>query len=183
MPKEVLTDEALMERYQEGDSAAFQALYERYSEKVYGYLHKRIPQSAQADELFQLIFLKFHQSRHQYQSSKPFAPWFFSICRSVLIDAIRKGEVYSKVQFTPIDEVVIAAPEIEAPTPAYAATTIAAPTIDIDSLAPEEKQLVLLRYEEGLSFEQISSQLKVSAAALRKRMSRLLARLRKGGES
>jgi RNA polymerase sigma-70 factor (ECF subfamily) len=84
------TDEELMLAYQLGDENAFRELYTRHSERVFGFLRLKLHDEAKAHDVFQATFLKLHKSRSRYDSTLPFTPWLFTICRSELLDALKK---------------------------------------------------------------------------------------------
>lgn len=83
-------DEELMFAYQQGESLAFDLLYQRHKGKVYSYLNSRIKNRSDADDIFQQVFLKLHQSRNTYSSDYAFTQWLFTISKSILIDFYRK---------------------------------------------------------------------------------------------
>src|SRR6266481_6073957 len=81
-----LSDEELMALYQQGEEVAFNRLYLRYSDRVYGFLRKRLRDPQAANDVFQASFLKLHRSRDQFNPSFMFAPWLFAVVRTVLLD-------------------------------------------------------------------------------------------------
>lgn len=178
-----LSDEALMKAYQGGDSAAFKAIYERHSARVYGYLRSKLRDRAQVDDVFQATFLKLHHCRNRYDHAFPFAPWLYTVCRSVLLDHLRatsrniedasEQQLLEKVAHeTPADGSEI--------TPEITMERLAAAGI------PEnQKAALLMRYRDDLSFEEIAAALNTSPANVRQLISRGVRRLRtlfeKGG--
>src|SRR5437868_3329601 len=86
------TDEELMLAYQQGDSSAFNELYERYSGRVYSYLEGKVFNKNERDDLFQAVFLKLHKSRHLFDPAFQFAPWLFTICRTTVLDFIKASK-------------------------------------------------------------------------------------------
>jgi len=162
---ERLSDETLMERYKRGDSGAFEALYERYKDRIYGYLSARITEPSKVNDVFQNTFLKLHKSRSRYKSSFPFKAWIFIICRTVLIDWFRKQ---GRTPEIPVEEVPTTPPQ----------TTTEPETPDLASLPARQKEAVELRYYEELSFEEIAQRLETSPLNVRQIISRAIRRLR-----
>ncbi|MBI3295937.1 MAG: sigma-70 family RNA polymerase sigma factor [Deltaproteobacteria bacterium] len=158
------SDEKLMTQYQDGDYDAFCLLYERYHKRVFGYVRRKVADHGRAEEIFQMIFLRLHKSRHQYNAALPLAPWLFTISRTVLIDEMRRRR--EEVCNTDI-EAIPAQPVVEPLA-----------NLSLESLQLEQAQLLQLRYGDGLSFEQISVRLKASPQTIRKRVSRITAQLR-----
>lgn len=161
-----------MRFYQGGISEAFHELYRRHSRQIYGYLCGRMPTVAEADEIFQISFLKFHQHRDKFDASLPFLPWMFSIVRNSVADYYRqRRELPVKAKFfeTISDD----------------ADSVAATTMDtrwqivLGLLPPDQSELMRLRYEQGLSFEEIARRIHLSEAGVRKRISRIVSGLKR----
>jgi RNA polymerase sigma-70 factor, ECF subfamily len=84
-----LTDEACMARYQQGDAAAFHALYTRYRDRLHRYVLRLAPRSSEAEEVFQDVWLTVIRSRHGYRPTASFAAWLFSIAHRRAADRWR----------------------------------------------------------------------------------------------
>ncbi|MBZ0131880.1 MAG: RNA polymerase sigma factor [Rhodocyclaceae bacterium] len=84
-----MSDEALMLAYREGDAAAFEALYRRWRGRLYRHLLRQCGNAAQADELFQDIWLKIVGARRGYEVAAKFSTWLFRIAHNRLIDHYR----------------------------------------------------------------------------------------------
>jgi RNA polymerase sigma factor (sigma-70 family) len=168
-----------MTAYQQGSYPAFEELYMRHAGRVFGYLKNHLFDAVEAEDLMQVTFLRLHSSRAKYDPGFPFLPWLFAICRNGLIDRQRKKKV------------IYASQEI--------LETRAAPTADMEGeelrntekalseylgqLSMEQKELLRLRFEEGLSFEEISKRMGLSSPTLRKRVSRTIDKLRESFRS
>lgn len=86
---EEMSDEALMLAYRDGDAAAFEALYRRWRSRLYRYLVRQCGAAAQADELFQDVWLKVVNARKGYEAAAKFSTWLFRIAHNRLIDHYR----------------------------------------------------------------------------------------------
>ncbi len=166
------TDEFLMVRYQQGETAAFSELYSRHSGKVFGYLKKHLSQAQAADDLLQIVFLKLHENRGRYKTSFPFLPWLFSITRHAMIDAIRK-KAATPIEESALERLAGAHQEQEEQSQEVALQRAVA------SLPKVQRELIEMRFKEGLSFEEIGNRLRVSEPTIRKRISRTVQSLRK----
>lgn len=165
-------DELLMAQYALGDEAAFRELYRRYRARAYGYLNKRISDPGVADELFQQVFLKLHRSRSQYEAGRLFSAWFFTICRSVLIDHFRRRgksgvhEVLSEKHSLSSDSVVDSTREL-------------IPEGILASLSEKQREAVRLRYEQELAFGEIAKTMNTTQENVRQLISRGIRKLKK----
>lgn len=166
------TDEELMRSYQEGDYVAFQALYSRYSSRVYGFLFSQLKNRVKTDDIFQATFLKLHQARHHYDPSFPFLPWLFTVTKSVMLDAIRKeSSAKEDLNAELVDQAI--APE--------AVTS----SINLGVLEGAQKAAIELRYQQELSFEEIARRLETTPSNVRQLISRGIKKLKSvtsGGE-
>jgi len=161
-----------MELYKKGSMKAFEELYRRHRSKVYGYLCKRVGSRFDRDEIQQNIFLKLHGSRHNYDSSYPFMPWLFTICRSVLIDFVRSRDMKESplVQGNEVLENLVA----EDNTAPGGGAVIPA----MSKLSEDQREAIRMRYGEDFSFEEIAARLNKSESNVRQMISRGLKRLR-----
>lgn len=165
------TDETLMKAYQQGDEQAFEVLYQRHSARVYHFLKSRLQDTSFADEVFQNSLLKLHQSRSLYDPSFPFVPWLFTICRSAMLDAVRKRK--RDVEKTKLDEQLIA----EASVTAQSSAALSVP--DLSVLSAAQREALQLRYGQDLSFEEIARSLGTSPSNVRQLVSRAVRKLKK----
>lgn len=161
-----LEDEKLMELYKNGENMAFEVIYLRHKDRVYSYLDKRLSDKNMIEDIFQSIFVKFHNSRHLYSSKHPLLKWIYTICRSELLDSIKKN----KAKFVQLSEDQLSVEPTELND-----------KIDLDSiktLSEKEKQALKLRYYSEEDFIEISKALKTSEANSRKLVSRGIKKLK-----
>ena len=115
---------------------------------------------AKAEEIFQMIFLKLHKSRHRFNPEYPFVPWLFAVAHSVLVDSLRRKTI----------EVLEPCPDVMNNHPIE--------SVGFEFLNEDQNELLTLRYVHDLSFKQISERLQSTPDAIRKRLSRLIQFLR-----
>lgn len=156
-----------MGAYQQGSDKAFAVLYARHSAKVYGYLMNNLKDRVSADDVFQAIFMKLHKARLHYDPSFPFLPWLFTVCKSVMVDSLRKAKtVYEDLDEAAVEQAVAEIPVERPELP------------DMTGLPEAQRKALELRYSQDLSFEEISKRLETSPANVRQLISRGLKRLR-----
>jgi RNA polymerase sigma factor (sigma-70 family) len=88
-----LSLEGLMERYVDGDANAFEALYQRVSSKLFGYLVRLTRERERAEDLLQITFAKVHRARSSYLRGAPVLPWMLAIARRSFYDERRAKSV------------------------------------------------------------------------------------------
>lgn len=92
-PLSAATLEELMERYVDGDAAAFEVLYQRASPKLFGYILRLTRNRERAEDLLQVTFAKVHRARASYLRGAPVLPWFIAIARRSFLDERRSAKV------------------------------------------------------------------------------------------
>ncbi|MCR9204257.1 MAG: sigma-70 family RNA polymerase sigma factor [Halobacteriovoraceae bacterium] len=163
-----MSDEELMEKYIQGSVSAFEELYQRYHQKVMGFIAKKVKENDK-EEVFQLVFVRLHQKKHLFDSQFPFAPWFFTLIRHVVIDHYRKEKV---------DYVELAQePEFENDDSQEEEHREEANKI-LANLKDEEAILLYKKFVDGLTYKELERELKSSPSALRKRVSRLIKKIK-----
>ena len=182
------TDEELVTRYlEEEDGQAFRRLVERHQDRIFGYLMGMVKDRATANDLFQETFervIKAMQGeRGSYDRRGQWLSWVMSIARNAAIDHTRKQKKWKEV------------PQGEDDGRSFWDTLVAdAPYADeqlhraeqrewldahIDELAPEQREVLLLRQETDLTFREIAELQDVSINTALGRMRYALKNLRK----
>ena len=159
------SDEELMLAYQLGDEQAFQELYMRHSGRVFAFIRSKIRDDTKARDVFQSSFLKFHRSRSQYKAAFPVLPWIFVICRSEILDSVKKDQR-----------------SLEDPTSdmsGFSETSQGvALNLNLETLSPLQVQAIAMRFKEDSSFDEIARTLETSPANARQIVSRAIRTLR-----
>jgi RNA polymerase sigma-70 factor (ECF subfamily) len=83
--------DAAMDRYASGDDAAFDALYNGLSPRLFAFLVRMTRDAARAEDLVQQTFLQMHRARGRFVRGAEVLPWAFAIARRLFIDGTRRG--------------------------------------------------------------------------------------------
>jgi RNA polymerase sigma-70 factor (ECF subfamily) len=177
LPPEVLR--ALPERRPE----ALEAFYEAYFQRIYGYVRRLLRDEHQAEDLTQDIFMHIHRSLGRYDPTRDLKPWVFTIATNKVRDYWSSRRHRESVSQVSIDEEGERSfdPESEEPEPRErleSAERSGQVTRAIGNLPEGLRTTLLLRYYEGLSFQEIGTIIDRSEVAVRKRYSRALEELR-----
>lgn len=82
-------DEQLLLAYRQGDTNSFAQLVARYQRELFHFLVRFLGDRAAAEDVFQETFLQVHQSAEQFDTSRRFRPWLFTIAANKARDLIR----------------------------------------------------------------------------------------------
>ena len=75
---------------QTGDQPAYASLLVLLTGITRKFARARVGNAAWVDDVVQETLLAIHGARQTYDSARPFAPWFYAIASSRLIDVIRR---------------------------------------------------------------------------------------------
>src|SRR5215475_1616495 len=81
-----------MERYADGDEAAFGEVYAAVGPRVRAFLRRRLRDDEVASDLGQQTFLQMHRARASFAPGARVLPWALSIAARLLIDHLRVGK-------------------------------------------------------------------------------------------
>lgn len=186
--KKVITDQnsydeiediVLIRAYAKGDEKAFEILYYRYRQQLYGYLNNLTGGSSEADEVFSETWQKVIKKLPGYRDDGKFSAWLFRIARNVFIDRIRHNKPDKFVAMDAEDSIEPTGSDMYSPERELGRTDISK-AIDaaLDSLQPEQKEVFLLREEAQLSFREIAEIQGCSLGTVLSRMRYALKKLR-----
>jgi RNA polymerase sigma-70 factor (ECF subfamily) len=172
---EELDDTRLISRARQGDSHAFGVLYERYLNSVYRYVAYRTMNTATAEDLTSEVFLNAWKSIDRYEDrGYAFSTWLLRLAHNEVTDYYRthhhnatlpETDVYSSSTNDPGQLV-----ELQSDQTALLNA--------IRQLPDEWQQIILLRFVEEISFEEIGIIVGKSSGACRVIQHRALGRLR-----
>ncbi len=87
-------DEELVSMAKSGDRGAFEMLYERYKNRVYGFSLRMLRVRADAEEVVAETFLSVFENINRFDESMSFPSWLFTIARNKCLDTIRKRKKF-----------------------------------------------------------------------------------------
>ena len=85
-------DDQLMTAYRNGDGSAFDTLYGKYRDTLYGYFYRHCYNDQHASELFQEVWLRVIASSKRFEGQGRFRSWIFTLAHNCLVDFYRKQE-------------------------------------------------------------------------------------------
>lgn len=97
------TDDQLFAAYGRSgrnDRRAFDVLYARYKDPLYGYLLKNCRDEAMAGEMFQDVWLRVITSSGNYERRGKFRAWLFTLAHNRLVDYYRKADRWHETEPT-----------------------------------------------------------------------------------
>lgn len=166
-----------MMNYGAGNAQAFDILYQRHKAPLYRFVLRQSSQEA-VDELFQDIWLKVINARHDYQVKASFKTWLYHLARNRVIDLYRRNSI--RPVDNNVDELETAVNTSIAPPEKHlqAQSQHEALLDAIAELPPDQKEAFLLREEAGLSVEQIAQTCGTNSETAKSRLRYAMNKLR-----
>jgi len=153
-------DEIAIEKCRNGEREAFRHLVEKYQRQAISHATAILGSREDALDAAQEAFIDAFRALKQFDSSRPFYPWFYVLLRNRCFKlAARKRETES------IDETVIVAPNSTAQS-----ETILALENALRSLDMEDREIVTLKYFDGLSYNELAERLQIPKGTVMSRL-------------
>lgn len=156
-----MTDERLMLAFRTGNCDAFSELFRRYSGPVYGFFRRRLESSSRAEELGQETFVAVLRGVERYEPRATFRTYLYGIAMRMLMAERRKCVQRETSVSGPPDPP--ADPCLEEAIWVQRA---------IEQLDADQRDILLLREYEQLTYEEISTLLRLPVNTVRSRLFR-----------
>ena len=184
MNTQLLSDQVLLNRYLSGDRSAISQLIDRHSTRVRDYIRMMVRDRDVADDILQETLIKVVRviDEGRYADTGKFLSWVLRIAHNQVIDYFRSQKGSRTVSEADAGYNVLG-------TLRFAERTVEDRMVDeqieadvrrlIDCLPEEQREVVVMRYYAGMSFQEIAEQTEVSINTALGRMRYALINLRK----
>src|SRR5882724_4145734 len=159
-------DREVIEACQRGDYDAFRLLFETHKDRVYSIALRYSGDAAEAMDIAQETFLKLLSSIQDFRGDSSFESWLYRIVVNRCLDHQRRGR-----KLMPFIEDMLDAAENALSKLLRAEVENDVQAI-VGKLPPEQRIVVVLRYTEGLSYEEIAAILNCSKGTVASRLNR-----------
>jgi RNA polymerase sigma-70 factor (ECF subfamily) len=186
---EVAMDRVLVDRFKNGDAAAFDEMVSRYWDRIYSMVNQLLRNSEDAEEVTQDAFIRAHRGLANFRGESAFSTWLYQIAtnlarnrywywwrrkrdKSVSLDApIRAGSDATLAE-------VIAA-EVETPDDITVSREFVARIASgMERLGAKHREILTLRNIKNQSYEEIAGILGISVGTVKSRIARARESLR-----
>jgi len=159
--KNLNSNSELLLQLKEGDMVAFDAIYTKYSKRLFGFVLRYIKQEPDAEGIVQEVFIKIWESRSKIDVYSSFESFLFTIAYNTTMSLLRKrlnekkylenlqslqylegvDEITNEIQFNELNENV---------------------QILLNKLTPRQKEIFQLSRMDGLTHDEIAKKLNIS---------------------
>ena len=173
-----LDDAALVALVQQGDTAAFRGLVERFQGRIYAHIYGMIRNREEARDLTQETFVKAFRNIAGFRGEASFTTWLYRISSNVTIDHIRKHGRFRVGEF---DDAIGAGETADSrweadhlrrsPGKDLERQRVYQRVLDaMQTLPPDQRQVVLLREIEGFSYREIAEAMDIPEGTVMSRL-------------
>ena len=162
-----------------GSQSAFEQIVRRYQRPVISLIARMTGDRSLAEDLAQETFVKAFRSLAAFDTTRRLSSWLFRIAHNTAIDAIRRAHPQQALTHGVLDSgdaTSADAPDEPstppAPDPVERRELGQALEAALDELRPDQRAAIVMRYENGLSFDEIGTVLGVPEVTARSHVHR-----------
>lgn len=178
-----LQDALLVKKYVEGDENALTVLINRHQSKIFGFIYSKIPDRDISNDIFQDTFIKVIRTlkSQSYNEEGKFLPWVMRIAHNLIIDHFRKNK--KMPMFRETEEFSIFS--VMTDDSLTVENKIIRDQVEVDlkkvieELPADQKEVLVMRMYQDMSFKEISEVTGVSINTALGRMRYALMNMRK----
>ncbi len=172
--EEMHSDDILVEQIRLGDEKAAEELIKRYYTSILYYCKRHCFNLEKAEDLTQETFLKLFKNLSGYKGKRKFKAYLYTIANRLCIDESRKMQVYPLENE---EEIRDASDEIRRIEDKSEINYL------LNSLSPEQREAVILRFGEQLAFREIAEVMGCNIRTAQSRVRNALKIMRKEQEN
>jgi RNA polymerase sigma-70 factor (ECF subfamily) len=175
------TDEELVVAFQSGDIPAFDQLVRRWDRKIQGVIYRIVGNHDEARDLSQEAFLKAYRALGAFKQEARFSSWLYQIAINATRDRLRRRRRRNDLSLDDVEERAEAVLRDAGPS---ALDLIESNDLSrvvaaaMAALPEEQREVVILKEYEGLTFPEIAETLDVPLSTVKTRLYRGLGQLR-----
>lgn len=169
--------------FAQGDAGAFDRLYARHKGTVFRFIARALPSKADAEEIFQDVWMKAIEARIRYEPRAKFTTWIYAIAHNRLVDAWRRKGLW----LVPLDGGDDDQPAIDPPDdpanepPAQMSNRQALERFAavLEGLPAAQREAFLMKEEAEMSVAEIAAATGANEEAVKSRIRYATAKLRR----
>jgi RNA polymerase sigma-70 factor (ECF subfamily) len=160
----------VIEGCRRGDPEAFRSLFEKHKDMVYSIALRYSGDPAVAQDIAQDTFLKLFSTIGSFRGDSNFESWLYRAVANSCFDQKRRTR-----RLTPLLDDVLAAlrtPDVSVLDEVLRAELSTHVRSVVESLAPDQRMVIVLRYTQGLSYDEIAEILGCASGTIASRLNR-----------
>ncbi|HKC50834.1 MAG TPA: sigma-70 family RNA polymerase sigma factor [Myxococcota bacterium] len=169
------TDADLISAAQANDHQAFETLVRRYSERAFRAAYRVVRDQQAAEEVLQEALIKAYRALPRFEARSSFYTWLYRITVNLALDRRRRGKRAPSVEW---DDAIAREIDPRSTVPEPANPEVASLRLEVRELVAEgiqtlpdgQREVLLLREVDGLSYEEIADTMQISKGTVMSRL-------------
>jgi len=170
------SDEELIKKFQDGDLYAYDLIVRRYKDQLLNFAYRFLGNLEESEDVVQETFLRLYKNRHAYKQIAKFSTWIYTIAGNLAKTELRKRKRRKLVSISELgfEEKEYEIEDLKADTERQTDSILKEKIIKnaIENLPFRFKQVIILRDIQELSYEDISSILRIPLGTVKSRVNR-----------
>ncbi len=170
------SDEELIKKFQDGDLYAYDLIVRRYKDQLLNFAYRFLGNLEESEDVVQETFLRLYKNRHAYKQIAKFSTWIYTIAGNLAKTELRKRKRRKLVSISELgfEDKEYEIEDLKADTERQADSILKEKIIKnaIENLPFRFKQVIILRDIQELSYEDISSILRIPLGTVKSRVNR-----------
>jgi RNA polymerase sigma-70 factor (ECF subfamily) len=174
------SDEELVEACQAGEASAFDVLVARWEDRIRGAAYRFLGSEEEAKDVAQEAFLKAYRALGGFKREARFSSWLYQIATNLCRDRLRRRRTRAAVSLEELEETgpVIVETRPGAHEQLQQLDLARLVRRAVHALPEEQREVVILKEYQGLTFLEIAQALDVPVSTAKTRLYRGLGQLR-----
>jgi RNA polymerase sigma-70 factor (ECF subfamily) len=169
------SDADLISAAQANDHQAFETLVRRYSERAFRAAYRVVRDQQAAEEVLQEALIKAYRALPRFEARSSFYTWLYRITVNLALDRRRRGKRAPSVEW---DDAIAHEIDPRSTLPEPANPEVASLRLEVRELVAEgiqtlpdgQREVLLLREVDGLSYEEIADTMQISKGTVMSRL-------------
>jgi RNA polymerase sigma-70 factor, ECF subfamily len=174
-PEAARSDAELIRDAQGNNHAAFETLVRRYSERAYRAAYRVVRDQQAAEEVLQEALIKAYRALPRFEERSSFYTWLYRITVNLALDRRRRGKRAPAVEW---DDAIAQEIDPRAMLAEPASPEVASRRLEVREVVAEgiqhlpdgQREVLLLREVDGLSYEEIAESMQISKGTVMSRL-------------
>ena len=175
-------DQALIRLLQQGDQTAFEQIVRHWQQPMLNFFYRSVGDLDVAEDLRQDLFVRLYTYRASYRGNGTFRAWLYQLAANVLRTYLRRVKTFVPLDGDKADgeesRLELAGSEPPASEIVQRHDTARVVREMLATLSPEDREALMLRFYEGLRYNEICRALNMAETSAKSRVYRAIERLR-----
>ncbi len=172
-------EQELLERARDHDEPAFAAIVDLYTPVLFRIVRRMVPDTMEAESIVQEAFWRFWQALPRYSADRPLLPYLATIASNLARDRFRRDRRLEDVAVEDVLHGQVAEADLDLEGLADDEQTLRRLAQAVQALPFAYRAVIALRYEAGMSYDQIAAVLSLPLNTVRTHLRRAREQLRR----